>query len=331
MRERYIKDDANTIAGQTVSISGKTAHAWVEIYLENIGWVPVEVTGSDQGEEPDDPIEPDIPEDPSKPTVTVYPTNTTLPYNGKEQFCSGAKISGLPSGYKAEVITNLSGMGLTGVGIKEISLQNGSMQIIIRDSQGNDVTDQFNIRSDTGKLEIQPISLTVYPYNATYEYNGKEQFCPNAYIMGLPKGYTARIITNLSGMGRTDVGTSIISFEMGTIQVIIYDENGNNVTQCCQMDCVEATLEITPKTVVVTTASASQAYKGAALSANSCWITQGDVLDGHTLQILETTVLRVPGEAKNEIVKWRVMDESGSEVSPDNYTIVCQAGTLTLY
>lgn len=34
-----------TEAGAWVSVTGKHAHAWVEVYLDGVGWVPVEVTG----------------------------------------------------------------------------------------------------------------------------------------------------------------------------------------------------------------------------------------------------------------------------------------------
>ena len=33
------------IAGKTVDVTGADAHAWVEIYLDGLGWLPVEVTG----------------------------------------------------------------------------------------------------------------------------------------------------------------------------------------------------------------------------------------------------------------------------------------------
>lgn len=36
-------------ADQTVSISGSDAHAWVEVYIEGLGWIPVEVTGRSTG------------------------------------------------------------------------------------------------------------------------------------------------------------------------------------------------------------------------------------------------------------------------------------------
>ena len=36
---------AFTEAGQTVEVTGRDAHAWVEVYQDGLGWLPVEVTG----------------------------------------------------------------------------------------------------------------------------------------------------------------------------------------------------------------------------------------------------------------------------------------------
>lgn len=63
------------------------AHAWVEIYLEGIGWIPVEVTNSysDRVEEPverpDVPVtepttEPDMPDEPDEPEESTAPSDT---------------------------------------------------------------------------------------------------------------------------------------------------------------------------------------------------------------------------------------------------------------
>ena len=38
------EEEAALAADQTISVSGKNAHAWVEIYFDGIGWLPVDVT-----------------------------------------------------------------------------------------------------------------------------------------------------------------------------------------------------------------------------------------------------------------------------------------------
>lgn len=62
-------------------ITDRNAHAWVEIYLDNIGWVPVEMTPGYSGSAAELPTE----EEPTEPTPTSFaptesvPTNTPTP------------------------------------------------------------------------------------------------------------------------------------------------------------------------------------------------------------------------------------------------------------
>ena len=42
--EGYLLPQSRTAAGELVPLSGEDAHAWVEIYLDGMGWVPVDVT-----------------------------------------------------------------------------------------------------------------------------------------------------------------------------------------------------------------------------------------------------------------------------------------------
>lgn len=53
-------------AGRYVSVTGDSAHAWVEVYRDGLGWLPVEVTGMSAADwEPSGPGENDTPPDPT--------------------------------------------------------------------------------------------------------------------------------------------------------------------------------------------------------------------------------------------------------------------------
>lgn len=56
-------------AGEWVNVTGRNAHAWVEVYLERVGWVPVEVTGIVGGE----PLVEDREDETQKPAETPEP------------------------------------------------------------------------------------------------------------------------------------------------------------------------------------------------------------------------------------------------------------------
>lgn len=68
----------DTQKGKTVDVPDYNAHAWVEIYLPNYGWYPVEVTPGYEGS--GNPAAPEQEEAPSSsPSATPTPTPTTTP------------------------------------------------------------------------------------------------------------------------------------------------------------------------------------------------------------------------------------------------------------
>lgn len=84
---RYVEGyTVNTSAGQTTTVREKEAHAWVEYYLEYVGWVILDPTPGSSGAfvDPTEPTHPTEPEPPTTgPSVTepqpTDPTETTTP------------------------------------------------------------------------------------------------------------------------------------------------------------------------------------------------------------------------------------------------------------
>lgn len=64
--------DVETDFVSTVSITGKSAHAWTEVYFDGIGWLPIEVTptvfSDENADTVVDPETPDIPKEPNAGT-----------------------------------------------------------------------------------------------------------------------------------------------------------------------------------------------------------------------------------------------------------------------
>ena len=90
---RYVEGYlAETVAGQTVTVTEKDAHAWAEYYIAGIGWIPLESTAANIAEGPT-PLRPTEQttaptEQTTNPTVTEAPTepstDTTAPSNISE-------------------------------------------------------------------------------------------------------------------------------------------------------------------------------------------------------------------------------------------------------
>ena len=139
----------DTVAGEWVNVKSKEAHAWVEVYLDRIGWVYVEVTGGmyrGNAEESSSVIEPpystpyetqipvtpditlppqtppitpetsDVPDTPHSPYTSEYPTTGTETPTEPPQsiaktpiFISPAKVEKLYDGTPLTAINEIKG------------------------------------------------------------------------------------------------------------------------------------------------------------------------------------------------------------------------------
>lgn len=72
----YMKSVPETMAGVTINVEDRNAHAWVEVYFDGIGWLPYEVTGgSGAYDNTDDmPMESSAISPSPKPTPAADPT-----------------------------------------------------------------------------------------------------------------------------------------------------------------------------------------------------------------------------------------------------------------
>lgn len=72
--EGYLVRRAPTNETATVSVTGRNAHAWTEVYFDGMGWLPIEVTPTFFTErDPDEPFEPEQPDDPPVPVLPDEP------------------------------------------------------------------------------------------------------------------------------------------------------------------------------------------------------------------------------------------------------------------
>ena len=85
----FVETNENGDEVYKATVMDNMAHAWVEIYLEGVGWVPIEVTSgyiTEEDEPQDDPVEqPSIPVEPPTPEITTdQPTSENDTTSGDE-------------------------------------------------------------------------------------------------------------------------------------------------------------------------------------------------------------------------------------------------------
>lgn len=219
--------------GTTTYLTSNDAHAWVEIYVDGLGWVPMEVTGF--GSTPPD----------TKITLHVGSYSATKVYDGKGfntfDLAQYSILSGyLMEGHRLEVTFSKDPIPVTpGV------YQNVIRRCVVYDENGNDVTTKYyHVFPTPGTLTILSRSITITMGSASKAYDGTELTCPDYWISeGSLAPEQRLLVTSTSGI--QDVGT--VSNEPDTIQIQCQNSAGKwvDVTEYYDIKIIPGKLEIT--------------------------------------------------------------------------------------
>ena len=291
-------------SGKEITVTTAQAHAWVEVYLDGKGWMPVEVTGSDNREK-----------------LTVTPTTTYRQYSGLS-VKPDSEVMGLKSflqknpGYRYEV--EVSGE-YRNVGIYETSIS--SFKLF--DANGKDITKKYKITFKKGVLQIYFCTITVSTGSLSQVYNGQVLKSEDSPKVSGDLMYGHRFEILKTTISRKNVGTSR---NAATIKIV--DADGNDVTYMYFINKDFGTLTVTPREITITARSVKRAYDGTKLTCNE-YDVDGEIVDGETLKVTISGEQQKVGSCSNVVTSVSIMDKSGKSVSK-NYVIKCVDGTLTV-
>lgn len=168
----------------------------------------------------------------------------TVTYTGSEQTISGITVKGLLEGHDYEGLTYAA----KGTNVGEYG---GAFTgtAVIKDAAGNDVTKNYNVKTEIGKLTISKaeIAVTFTGESKTVPYTGSEQSINGITATGLLEGHTYSGLTYLAK--GTDAGEYNGAF---TGTVVIKDANGTDVAENYAVTMTPGKLTINPITAKVT-------------------------------------------------------------------------------
>ena len=204
----------------------------------------------------------------------------------------------------------------------EVGTSENFATVIVRDSSGMDVTDQYDIEIEYGQLEILRKKLTFTSEPGWKVYNGTALEIPTA---------------NLSG-GRLSGGESYEAYDFAkpvlpgkhynTFRVRIADAEGKDVTDNYDITCEPGELVIMYGHLVVTTATGSKEYDGTPLTNARYDIKSGSVLSSHRTEVTVTGSITLAGICNNTI-RFEIYDADGTNVT-ELYKIDYELGLLTV-
>lgn len=303
-------------------------HAWVEVYLDGIGWMQVEVTGSDNsaGDE--------------KPVIEIQPEYQYKKYDGTplyaENLITGNLSSLLEQGYTYQVMVSGS---QTEIGIGESRIDS----FVLFDPNGKDVTNEFTIHCKPGVLEILPpdiVIIPVYLYQLQKYYNGKPLVFEEGdfEFIELPEGLTVKLELNIA---LTEVGQLTLTdlnqdFDQYASFQVYETATMKDVTSMYRIvfqpfDTIDfyIPIKVEPRNIIVTAESETKQYDGTPLENKNAYISFGSLVKGHRMEYITEGSITAPGIAFNEVVQVIIYDQNGNDVT-HNYNIYAEPGVLTV-
>ena len=319
----------NTTENQYVDIM-TPGHAWVEVYMDGIGWMQVEVTGGYGNDEFENGV------------IEIKPEYKSKKYDGK-LLNAPKKVTGnenfdilLEQGYTYSVQIAGSQMNI-GKGESTIT------SFYLFDPQGNNVTDQFTIRYKKGVLEVFPENMEIIPvylYQLQKYYDGTpltfEEF---DFDFDIPDDVRLEISLNIS---LTQVGSLSLSqlnenvSEYATYRVY-KKSTGEDVTDSYIIEFKAADsstsgyvpIKIERQIIKVTAASKTKLYDGTVLTSNDAYVSFGFLAEGHYMKVKTTGSIVNPGEERNVLTEVIIYDQHGNDVTA-NYDIKTVDGILRI-
>lgn len=315
-----------TVSEKWTEITTKNAHAWVEVYIDGLGWVNVEVTGggpasgesSGGGGGSDDG---DVQLPPNK--LSIKPINEYMLYDGTSVLRPSGTIQGmadlLAQGYTYSAV--VSGEQKN-VGYGESKIES----FVLYDPNGTDVTDMYNITFEKGRLQVYLEELTVTTYDGEKVYDGTpltngEYLIEGSYLSG--HSLSALTVTG----ARLHAGSSLNAFD-----IVITDAQGNDVTYMYKINAVYGTLRVLPREITITAGSAEAVYTdgSTALTCTDYAITsdyETALAAGDVAEVAVTGSQTYVGYSSNVVGEVKITDAEGNDVT-GNYIIVKKDGTL---
>ncbi|MDE6505592.1 MAG: hypothetical protein K2L42_06975 [Clostridia bacterium] len=195
--------------------------------------------------------------------ITVKPLDMKKVYDGTALVCTSyeLKSGSLAEGHSAAAEIDYGEAALTEADkiITEIT------DFIIKDLNGKDVTDNYDITCLSGALEVTPLNLTVYCKTLHKEYDGAPLsdlfYNSNIYDISpaLPQGFT------LSGnSGGVEDLTDACSGSYTLSDIVVSDADGIERTGNFNISVIGASYNVSKKSVSVKLADVSREYDGEA-------------------------------------------------------------------
>ncbi|MBE5741780.1 MAG: transglutaminase domain-containing protein [Clostridiales bacterium] len=315
---------APTKEGEWSEILSTQAHAWVEVYVDGIGWVQMEVTGGGFGiggngnggnggggngsedEAPEKIVV--VPHSKKASILQVFVLDTVglgcdvknWDYYAEKGYTYKVKLNGRQEG----------------IGFSFVTVS----QFEVFDENGNEVTD-LEIVTEKGTLTINKAVIMITSASEEKEYDGTTLENPTFTVGGV-LGENHQVFLDVTGSIK-DTGSVQNTIDKDSFKVL----NGDiDVTYMYSPEFIEGILTVIGRKITVVTAGAEKFYDGEALT-NGYYEVVGELVEGHEIKVVVTGSQTEVGQSDNTAVI--TITCNGEDVS-SVYSITINFGILTV-
>ena len=302
---------AQTEPGQWVNVTAEQAHAWVEVYIDGVGWVVVEVTGSLSGEggeggenDPDEVMK-----------ATLTPSTVRKQYDGTPLYAENTikgfeKYEKLGYWYTVTVIGERTSPGKSESVIEAIN---------IYDAYGEPADHLFEIELKKGTVHVYEDVIFCISSSMIMEYNGK---APELHVS------CGSFLDESLRIEFTSTADSKVGTHLNTFNAKILDEQNNDISDRYWIQKEYGKVTIEPRSLTIKATDAQKVYDGTPLTSQEYIIVSGELAEGHTIALITMSGSQTEmGRSENLISYVKILDEQQREVT-SNYYLIYQPGTL---
>ena len=337
----------NTAAGKWVDIKAKNAHAWVEVYIDGVGWIPVEVTGAsfdDSGDGNGGGAKPSVDDNTVKP-VDCFKMYDGTPLTPRNEVQGLTKYTAMGYTYTVSVSGSQTDIGYGSSVIDRLILRDRSGAVVL-DKNGDDITcyesDMKNLAFGEGRLHVYEYEISVSSGSDVKTYDGTPLYCDKFTVTDgaenlALRGHTLSVsgFTKHKGVGSVynlmtvkvlqgDEDVSVryhVNYDYGTLTVNAVEftvRAGSRTVTKAELDAMGGTL---------TCDEYSLFYNGVEMSFEE--IAEACGLDNFTVEVKISGSQSKLGSADNIVESVTVRDGNGENVT-SLFRITDEVGKLVV-
>lgn len=312
----------HTKANTWVDVTPMQAHAWVEIYVDGFGWIPIEVTaggpegqgggsqeGSGAGSSGCSCNQLNI--------IDITSGNASKYYDGLPLVNKNYAIEGSLRPGHSLIVDIMGSITLVGEVANEFTAY-------IMDENGEDVSSQYTLRMNFGSLVVVPDNqkpiIELQVYNSKYIYNdivykhaNEDYWIPSH---NLPEGYSI----SLEILGETRLTERVIT-KIDRTTIKIFNENMMDVTNQFNIVFYDGSIEVLKRHLAIKIYETQKYYDGEPLTSDNLYILQGSLVEGHRIEAKTGGSIINVGVTNNYIYQLTIFNEVGMDVTK-NYHVL---------